>query len=151
MRPSIENTMLEVATVLARRATCAKLKVGCVVTDYLGRILATGYNGVPTGFPHCTDEPCSGAKAPKGSDTCEAVHAEQNALLQTRDPQQIHTVYVTHAPCLRCTKMLLNTTARSIVFLNDNNEEVLARLLWEKGERQWRNYSTELEVPPWEA
>lgn len=115
MRPSLDQCMMGVAMVLARRATCQKLAVGCVVTNYQGRILGTGYNGVPRGMLHCTDSPCLGATMPAGSDTCEAVHAEQNALLGV-DPLHVYTMYVTHAPCLRCTKLILNTKCYKLVF-----------------------------------
>ena len=114
-RPSLDQTMLNIAAVLARRATCTKLAVGCVLTNRAGRIIGTGYNGVPHGMTHCTDKPCLGATMPAGSDTCEAVHAEQNALLDCR-AQDVHTCYTTHAPCLRCTKLLLNTSCKRLVF-----------------------------------
>lgn len=132
--------MLEVAQVLARRATCRKLHVGCVLTDARDRIIGTGYNGVPRDMVHCTDEPCAGVHAPKGADLCEAVHAEQNALLNCRDPQKIHHVYVTHAPCMRCTKLLLNTSAHIIIFLSDLDAEPQAKRLWLTSGRMWANY-----------
>ena len=115
MRPNLMETMLQVAAVLARRATCRKLAVGCVLTDGRGRIQSTGYNGTPRGLKHCTDEACPGACAPKGSDLCEAVHAEQNALLQCKDVNNIYVCYVTHFPCMRCVKTLLNTGCQWIV------------------------------------
>ena len=89
MRPALDTTMIAIAQILAQRATCSKLAVGCVLTDRQGRILATGYNGVPRGCPHCIDVPCPGANAPAGADLCEAVHAEQNALLQCKDIDKI--------------------------------------------------------------
>lgn len=114
-RPSIDETMLSIAGVLAFRATCQKLAVGCVLTDEHNRILATGYNGVPRSMTHCIDKDCGGAYKPPGSDTCIAVHAEQNALLQCPDPDKIVTCYVTHVPCMRCMKTLLNTSTKRIV------------------------------------
>jgi len=142
MRPTIDETMLSIASVLALRSTCAKLAVGCVLTDNKGRIIGTGYNGVPIGCRHCTDEPCPGAEAPKGADLCEAVHAEQNALLQCREPDKIFTCYTTHAPCLRCTKLLLNTSCRSIMFRDGTNAEEPARHLWQRANREW-HFNTE--------
>lgn len=134
-RPSIDDTMLMVAQILAQRATCVKLSVGCVLTDARGRIVGAGYNGVPVGMTHCTDEACPGATMPAGSDTCEAVHAEQNALLNCPDPWAIVTCYVTHGPCLRCTKLLLNTGCRRIVFpgCDEATADFGGRALWEKG------------------
>lgn len=138
MRPSINETMLLVATSLAQRATCRKLKVGCVIVDKYNKIIGTGYNGVPMGMVHCTDEPCAGVHAPKGSDLCEAVHAEQNALMQCTDVRSIKTVYITHAPCMRCTKLLLNTSCETIVFLDDLHVEEPAERLWRRAGRNWR-------------
>jgi dCMP deaminase len=136
-RPSLDTTMLQVAAVLAQRATCAKLSVGCVLVDADGRILGTGYNGVPTGMSHCTDRHCPGVHAPKGADLCEAVHAEQNALLQCRDVSRIHTCYVTHVPCLRCMKTLLNTSCSRIIASDITNAEFAALDLWARAGRSF--------------
>ena len=137
MRPSLDTVMLDIAKCLAQRATCSKLAVGCVLTDKHGRIIGSGYNGVPRGIAHCIDKPCAGATAPKGEDLCQAVHAEQNALLTCRDPEQIATCYTTHAPCLRCTKMLLNTSCLSIIYAN-NDYETAAKDLWLSSKRSWQ-------------
>lgn len=141
MRPSLDETMLAIAGVLSQRATCGKLAVGCVIVDTHGRILGSGYNGVPRGMTHCTEDACPGAFAPRGSDTCCAVHAEQNALLQVADVDKVESVYVTHAPCLRCTKLLLNTSAKRLVFLDGSQMEISARDLWEQlPGRAWLKY-----------
>jgi dCMP deaminase len=129
-RPSLGTTMLGIASLLAQRATCSKLKVGCVLTDDQGRILGTGYNGVPRGCMHCTDVPCAGASAPAGADLCEAVHAEQNALLQCYAIERLETCYTTHIPCMRCIKQLMNTNCRHIVYLDGTHEQRAARDLW---------------------
>jgi dCMP deaminase len=125
---------------MAQRATCAKLKVGCVLVDSKQRIIGSGYNGVARGEQHCTDLPCIGAYAPKGADLCEAIHAETNALLTCKDADNIDTCYTTHAPCMRCTKTLLNTGCKHIVFLHGDNYEPAARQLWLKANRSWYNY-----------
>ena len=140
MRPTIQRTMMDIAKVLALRATCRKLRVGAVMVDEDYKILATGYNGVPHGMTHCTDTPCPGVHAPKGADLCEAVHAEQNALMQCRDVGKIYTIFVTHAPCMRCTKMLLNTECRFIFFADGTQEEPGARALWQRSGRVWQHY-----------
>jgi dCMP deaminase len=129
--------MLGIAEILARRATCRKLHVGCVLVDERNRIIGTGYNGVPHGVTHCTDEPCPGVHAPKGSDLCQAVHAEQNALLHCADPMKIAVAYLTHAPCMRCTKLLLNTACQHIVCTNNLYEEEQAKQLWLRANRSW--------------
>ena len=141
VRPSIEQTMLRVAAVLALRSTCTRRQVGCVLTDSLGRILSTGYNGVARGQPHCIDKPCPGAMFGSGQrlDLCQAIHAEQNALLQCKDVDKIDTCYVTCSPCVTCTKLLLNTPCQRIVFAEVYEHKESASL-WIKDSlhnRQW--------------
>lgn len=136
MRPNLDTVMLGIAMCLAHRATCSKLQVGCVLTDKHGRIIGSGYNGNARGMGHCIEFPCAGANAPKGSDLCEAVHAEQNALLNCRNPELIETCYTTHAPCLRCTKTLLNTGCISIIY-HDDAFELPAKALWVAAGRHW--------------
>jgi len=131
---------MELARATAKRSTCLRRQVGCVLLDQYGHIIATGYNGVAAGMPHCNemnphyDEPapkglvrpkyihaCSGAASPSGTNLegCEAIHAEQNALLQCKDAQSIHTCVVTASPCITCVKLLMNTGCRQIVFAEE--------------------------------
>jgi len=112
---------LALAKLASMRSTCVRRKVGCVLTDSKAHIIGIGYNGVAAGERHCSDTQCPGAnhKSGEGLDHCEAIHAEQNAILQCRDPQKISVAYVTTAPCVSCTKLLLNTSCNFIVFLED--------------------------------
>lgn len=148
MRPDLHNTMLSIATILKMRGTCAKLKVGAVITDARGLIIGSGYNGVPASCVHCIDVPCPGVGMPKGSDLCEAVHAEQNALLNCRVLPEATTIYVTHAPCLRCVKTLLNTPIQTIYFLNGEDLESAALALWVRSLRNWVQYESEAAIKP---
>lgn len=182
-RPTREEWALELALVTAKRSTCLRRNVGCVLLDSAGKVLATGNNGVASGLPHCNhainvgrcigghrhgqlievspnkpiqlglgesleihdgDNPhyphaCKGAYAPSGTmlDACEAIHAEQNALLQCPDVREIYACYVTTAPCVTCTKLLLNTGCRVIVYLDDYPHSDAARDLWHRAERIW--------------
>ena len=126
----------ELALLVARRATCARRSVGCVLISARGHVLSTGYNGVPRGHTHCTDVRCPGASLPSGTglDVCEAIHAEQNALLQCKDVDQIDTAYVTAMPCMTCMKLLLNTSCRRIVYVSDYPHQE-AKQLWIKNGR----------------
>lgn len=130
-RPDKDVYFLRMARLVASRATCARRAVGCVLVDEHGHVLATGYNGVAAGQPHCTEFPCSGADcAPgQGLELCEAIHAEQNALLQCADVQRIRTCYTTTAPCITCTKLLLNTPCERIAFIEEYPHP-RARELW---------------------
>ncbi len=130
-RPTIQEWGLGLAEMVSTRSTCMRLQVGCVLLGIDGRILSTGYNGAAKGQPHCTHESC------ETQETCEAVHAEQNALLQCRDVREIHACYVTHAPCFACTKLLLNTGCSSIFFSVEHSANNRAELLWEKAGLIW--------------
>ncbi len=138
-RPTLAKTFLEIANVLSKRATCGRRQVGCVLVNRRNHIIGTGYNGVAPGEAHCTETPCKGAGLPSGlgHDVCEAVHAEQNALLQCKDVWDIYTCYTTTAPCMACTKLLLNTSCEMIVFNEAYDVHCEARQLWERAGRTW--------------
>lgn len=55
MRPSLDAWGLQLAAVVAQRATCLRRQVGCVLLNARGHVLATGYNGVAAGQPHCNE------------------------------------------------------------------------------------------------
>ncbi len=119
-RPGKHYTFLKMAEILAEQATCSRRQVGCILTNVQGHIIGSGYNGNAYGLDHCIDTPCTGAtmRSGEGLDVCEAIHAEQNALMQCRNINEIYNVYVTTAPCMHCTKMLLNTPCRSVYYAN---------------------------------
>lgn len=139
MRLSVDEYFCSIAVVVALRSTCVRRAVGCVLVDKKNRILATGYNGVARGRPHCTDVPCPGANMVSGAglELCEAIHAEQNALLQCHDTDAIMTAYCTTAPCIHCVKLFSNTGCQEIVFLQEYNTR---SDLWSGG---WRHYHDE--------
>lgn len=119
-RPSTDVYMIGMAMMAAGRSTCGRRSVGCVLTNTLNHIVATGYNGVPRGMVHCGIEICPGLSATSGTqlEGCMAIHAEQNALLQCPNTRDIRACYCTTQPCLTCTKLLLNTSCREIVYLH---------------------------------
>lgn len=117
-RPDLDTLYLGMAEMIATRSTCTRRQVGCVLVDRRGRVLSMGYNGVPSGRPHCSEGfPCSGANysSGQGLDKCQAIHAEQNAVLLLHDPWAVHSVYVTVTPCISCVKLLLGTSAQRLV------------------------------------
>jgi dCMP deaminase len=122
MRPTIAETMLELAHVWAKRGTCAKRQVGCVAIDENGHVLSSGYNGQPRRHTHCTlENPCP---AFDNADlSCVAIHAEMNALMRCSDIDKIHTVYITTAPCDKCLLAIKNTRAQFIVYTNEPYSE----------------------------
>jgi dCMP deaminase len=155
MRPTKDQYFMELAKVAATRTTCIRRGVGCVLADTRGHVMSIGYNGVASGMAHCNEltmprhptsyttgyykRACKGHDLPPGQDFCEAVHAETNALLQCRDPWSIETAYVTLSPCKACLKLLLNTSCKRIVFLEEHTD-LAPRELWEKLGRDWEKW-----------
>ena len=120
-RPSWDEYFLEVAGLVAKRATCLRRRVGAVLVKDK-RILATGYNGAPAGLKHCIDVGClrEKLKIPSGErhELCRALHAEQNALIQASlygISVKDSTLYATNQPCVICAKMLINAGIKEIV------------------------------------
>lgn len=132
MRISKNDWAMTIAMITAQRSTCYRRHVGCVLLDVHNHILSTGYNGVASGLPHCNENcsTCSGLHAKSGTnlDGCEAIHAEQNAMLQVSDMFNINTCYTTTSPCMTCMKMLCNTSCRTIYYINDYDDK--AKNLW---------------------
>ena len=115
-RLEVDEYFLQIAKLVAERSTCRRRKVGCVLVDSSNHIVATGYNGVPSGFTHCLDVPCEGASSPSGQDLdkCLAVHAEVNAFLQLTSTDEL-TAYLSTTPCFTCAKMICNSNVKRIV------------------------------------
>lgn len=146
---------MEVARVTARRATCLRRAVGCVLLDSDGFILSTGYNGVAAGQPHCNKDgghtmvtgrgtfphACPGAFAASGTnlDGCHAIHAEQNALLRCADVRRIEAAFVTASPCMTCVKLLMNTSCQRIIFDQPYPHSEAADL-WRSMGRHWLSF-----------
>lgn len=136
-RPGLDDYFLAMARLVATRGTCRRRRVGCVLVNKHNHVLATGYNGVAASEPHCIDSPCPGAdfQSGKGLEICQAIHAEQNALLQCTDVKLITTAYVTTSPCLTCTKLLMNTGCKRIVFIEgytDTSPKDIWKGKWEE-------------------
>ncbi len=113
-RPSWDQYFMDIACLVARRSTCLRRHVGAIVVRDK-RILATGYNGAPTGLPHCIDIGCLreelGIASGERHELCRGLHAEQNVIIQAA----YHgvcikgaTLYCTNLPCSICSKMLIN-------------------------------------------
>lgn len=101
-RPSFETIYLDLATSLARRSTCSRLHVGCVITSEDHRqIFGIGYNGGATGLDNDCESDAPGA--------CGHVHAEMNAIINCMASRaDKKRVYLTHLPCKQCAKLLVN-------------------------------------------
>ncbi len=134
-RPSWDEYFLEMAQLVSKRSTCLRRSVGAVLVREK-RILATGYNGAPSGLKHCVEIGClrQKLKIPSGErhELCRALHAEQNALIQA----SLHgisvkgaTLYSTTQPCVICAKMLINAGIKEIVITHGYPDKMSMDLL----------------------
>ena len=115
--PSKLKLIKDVADLFASQSTCSqRAAVGAVLFDDEYRIVATGYNGAPQGFPHCNDVGCV---TDDGGHCIAAVHAEMNAIMQCA-VYGVRTrglnLYTTHTPCERCAIMIVRAGIKSVVF-----------------------------------
>ncbi|HOF33738.1 MAG TPA: cytidine/deoxycytidylate deaminase family protein [Spirochaetota bacterium] len=139
MRPEWNDYFMKIAEDVATRSTCVRRSVGAVIVKDK-RILTTGYNGVPKGITHCTEETCIRKlyNIPSGEkhELCRGLHAEQNAIIQAsyhgvsiKDAD----IYVTHQPCVICTKMLINSGINHFFVKNPYNDPLAAEMAKEAG------------------
>jgi dCMP deaminase len=130
---------MDIAHRVAQRSTCLRRHVGAVLV-LEKRILATGYNGAPSGLPHCEEVGClrEQHKVPSGQrhELCRGLHAEMNAMLQAaRHGIRIDggTLYTTSTPCSLCAKMIINAGIRRVVAAGEYPDELGRRMLAEAG------------------
>jgi dCMP deaminase len=118
-RVSWDEYYLQLAQATSTRATCSRRHHGAVMVQGR-RIVSTGYNGGPSGFPHCDEGACPRARsdAPQGHDyeRCIAIHAEANALLfSSPEERDGASLYCTGAPCFGCAKLIANSGVGEVV------------------------------------
>lgn len=115
---------------LALRSTCTRLSVGAtIVRDK--RIIAGGYNGSISGDDHCIDKGCYVID----NHCVRTVHAETNALLQCAKygtPTKGADLYVTHFPCLPCTKSIIQAGIKNLYYATDYKNNPYAIELFEQ-------------------
>ena len=113
MRVSRDEMLINIARVSAMRATCLRLSVGAAIAKE-GRIISTGYNGSPAGTPHCDESNCTSEQA-----CTRTIHAEAGAIsFAARHGVSLNgaSMYLTHAPCLDCAKLMINTGIVEVVY-----------------------------------
>ena len=121
-RPSWEAYFMDIAALVAKRSTCLRRAVGAAAVKNK-QILATGYNGVPTGIRHCIETGCLRQQMNVASgerhELCRGIHAEQNVIIQAA----FHGVsikgaslFCTNLPCSICAKMIINAGIKKIYY-----------------------------------
>jgi len=138
-RPSWDQYFMDITRLVATRSTCLRRQVGAILVKDRN-ILATGYNGVPSGISHCDVAGClrERLKVPSGErhELCRGLHAEQNAIIQAaRHGVNIDgsALYCTTMPCIICTKMLINAGISAIIYAEGYADDLAREMLAETG------------------
>lgn len=138
-RPSWDEYFIEIAKIVSSRSTCLRRRYGAVIVKD-NVIVSTGYNGAPRGSINCVDlQKCKRKELniPAGEryELCEAVHAEQNAIING-SPERMKdaAIYIAgfeedntfadSKPCLLCRRMIRNAQIELIVYLTKEGEIV---------------------------
>jgi len=133
IRPDWDNYFIEIAKVVSTRSTCMRRQYGAVIVkDRV--IISTGYNGSPRGLENCVDiDTCirKEQNIPSGEryELCEAVHAEQNAIINgPPDRMKGSVIYIAGfeedkslaggKPCKLCDRMIRNAQITKVVCLD---------------------------------
>ncbi len=139
MRPEWDKYFMDLLEVIKTRSTCLRRQVAAIIVKDK-QILSTGYNGAPKGIFHCEQVGCLREKyaIPSGErhELCRGIHAEQNAIIQASSHGvsiEGAEIYITHSPCVLCSKMLINAGIRKIIFKGDYPDKLALDLLDEAG------------------
>ena len=121
-RPSWDEYFKKIVKVTSERSPCNRLHVGCILVIN-NRIISQGYNGFLPGWPHDSIVRHNHEQA--------TVHAEQNAIADCAKRGvscKDCTVYVTHYPCIICTRILLASGISEIKYLEDYKNDNLVKI-----------------------
>ena len=138
-RPSWERYFMDITELVAKRSTCTRREVGAVVIKNK-RILATGYNGAPSGISHCIDIGCLredlNVASGERHELCRGIHAEQNAIVQAAfHGVSINgaTLFCTNLPCSICAKMIINAGILEIYYQSGYADDISEDMLKASG------------------
>jgi len=121
-RLSWDEYFAKILSVTAERSPCERLQVGCLLVKD-NRIISQGYNGFLPGCPHTS--------IVRNNHEQAIVHAEQNAICDCAKRGvscQAATAYVTHYPCIICTRLLLASGINQIKYLEDYKNDELVEI-----------------------
>lgn len=132
MRIGWNEYFTQLLNVIKERSTCERLKVGALIVKG-NNVIATGYNGAVNKAEHCMDVGCM----MDNGHCIRTVHAEMNAITQCAKlgvATEGATMYVTHFPCIYCTKHIIQAGIKEIRYMHDyKNDERAIKLLKDSG------------------
>ena len=134
-----DNNFINIAKEIASASKCVSKQVGAVIVKD-GRILSTGYNGTPSGYTNCCDywDGEYTSEHHEWSKTYE-IHAEMNAIIwAAREGISINgaTIYVTLEPCSDCSKNIIATGIKRIVYAKSyeyTNSDIISSFIKDNG------------------
>ncbi len=128
IRQTADQAFMAMAQAAATRSTCRKLNVGAVLVES-NKTVSTGYNGAPSGAPHC-NAPRKMTYQGFINRCTKAIHAEINAIDNYQNILYDATMYVTHLPCENCTKYIIKVEGiKRLVFQNDYGDPTTIKQL----------------------
>jgi len=138
-RPDWDDYFMDIVALVSKRSSCLRRPVGAaLIRDR--RVLATGYNGAPSGLRHCLEIGCirEQRNIPSGErhELCRGLHAEQNAIIQAAYhgvSVKGSTLYCTNHPCVICAKMIINAGIVKIIIKGTYKDDLAKDLLAEAG------------------
>lgn len=107
----LDKRYLEMATIWASNSYCERRKVGALIVKEK-MIISDGYNGTPAGFENICEDEDNHTKA-------YVLHAEANALTKvakSNNSSQDATLYVTSSPCIECSKLIIQSGIKRVVY-----------------------------------
>ena len=134
-RPDWDSYFSKIASEVAKRSTCLRRQVGAVLVRDK-RILTTGYNGAPSGLPHCAQVGCIREKlhirSGEHHELCRGLHAEMNTVIQAAIygvSVANSTLYCAVLPCSLCAKILVNVGVKRIVAAGNYPDKLSKEIL----------------------
>ena len=137
-----DKRFMDMVKLIAEWSSCYQhnRKIGAIIVKDK-RILTTGYNGAPSGYPSCVERgECIRRirDIPSGTkhEYCYAIHAEQNAIVQAaRLGVSIDgaTLYCTHQPCVICAKLIVNSGIIRVVYKESYPDSLAIDILENSG------------------
>lgn len=110
----LDRRYLEMAKIWASNSYCERRKVGALIVKEK-MIISDGYNGTPSGFENICEDEDNKTKP-------YVLHAEANAITKvakSNNSSQDATLYVTSAPCMECSKLIIQSGIRRVVYCNE--------------------------------
>lgn len=134
MRITREEMLHEIVLSVSKRSTCTRRSVGAIIVRD-GRILSMGYNGAPSGLPHCLDVGCLMNSEPGGG-CSRTQHAEANAIAFAARHGIVTSgthLWTSVSPCLSCAKLIINAGIERVVCIEPYRDDSGLKLLTSAG------------------